>query len=271
MNNHKIFRQMYLIVFMLLSACGSSGSSPDVTLTELSTNVISYDDIVRINNCGGKADSEQTQSRSFATTFEGGIGLSAGYQSIAEGSISAKYSQYRNTTKSQRLIAPPGTNMEFVIRWSEEVRAGNVRIDGSSADYEVRIPISVEQISSRDLGNCGENPVIPVQPTSIPSQPNSNVIMSQTELLGEWLYQQPRLPMPAPAGENQVIFAHGDINNTGTCHVKEFKTGETVQGLGLGSFKLWRITGTAEYIKDVEAQLQKGAAAHAGTDCPYLP
>ena len=78
MQKYKVFRQISLIVFVLLSACGN-GNSPDVTLTELSTNVLSYDDIVRINNCGGKADSEQTQSRSFATTFEGGAELSAGY------------------------------------------------------------------------------------------------------------------------------------------------------------------------------------------------
>jgi hypothetical protein len=108
-------------------------------------------------------------------------------------------------------------------------------------------------------------------PLVMPPASTTDVVMSQTQMLGEWLYQQPRAPMPAPAGENQVIFAHGDIDNSGTCHVKEFKTGETIQGLGLGGFRLWLITGTPEYIKDVETQLQKGAAAHARTDCPYLP
>lgn len=185
MQKHKVLWQISLIVFVLLSACGN-GSNPDVTLTELSTNVISYDDIVRMNNCGGKADSEQTQSRSFATTFEGGAELSAGYQSIAEGSVSAKYSQYRNITKSQRLIAPPGTNMEFIIRWSEEVRAGNVQVNGSSGNYEVRIPISVEQISSRDLGDCAQNPVpnSNVQPTSesnpAPTQQQSSGVCQES-------------------------------------------------------------------------------------------
>ncbi|WKZ50278.1 MAG: hypothetical protein QY329_12530 [Anaerolineales bacterium] len=166
MQKNKVLQQINVILIILLSACGNK-NSPDVVLTELSANVISYDDIVRINNCGGKADSEQIQSRSFATTFEGGIGLSAGYQAIVEGNISAKYNQYKNITKSQKLIAPPGTNMEFVLRWSEEVRAGNVRIDGSLANYEVRIPISVEQISSRDLGNCTENSAVPTQPILI--------------------------------------------------------------------------------------------------------
>jgi hypothetical protein len=168
MQKYKFIRQISLVLFILLSAC-TNGRSPNVTLTELSSNVISYDDIVRINNCGGKADSEQTQSRSFATTFEGGAELSVGYEAIAEGSISAKYSQYRNITKSQRLIAPPKTNMEFVIRWSEEVRAGNVTVDGSTGNYEVRIPISVEQISSQDLGNCPQNSGLNpnVQPTPV--------------------------------------------------------------------------------------------------------
>ena len=177
MQKNKFIRQISLIVFILLSAC-TDGRSPNVTLAELSNNVISYDDIVRINNCGGKADSEQTQSRAFATTFEGGAELSAGYKAIAEGSVSAKYSQYRNITKSQRLIAPPGTNMEFVIRWSEEVRAGNVTVDGSTGDYEVRIPISVEQISSQDLGNCLQN-IVPnsneqsTPVTTLQTTPNS--------------------------------------------------------------------------------------------------
>lgn len=198
MKNYRIARQVSLIVFMLLSACGG-GNSPDVTLTELSTNVISYDDIIRINNCGGKADSEQNVSRSFATTFEGGAELSAGYQSIAEGSISAKYSQYRNITKSQRLIAPPGTNMEFVIRWSEDVRAGNVQVNGSSGSYEVRIPVSVEQISSRDLGNCPQDsvPNSNIQPTSAnpqPTQQSSGVCQESGGASGHPLPPSPSAP-----------------------------------------------------------------------------
>lgn len=139
------------LVLLLLSGCASN---PDVQVVELSKNTVVYDEIVRINNCGGKGDSEQTKSRDFATTVEFGAGVSAGYQSIVQGSLSAKYSEYRNTSGSQRLVAPPGTNMEFVLRWSDDVRAGNVQVNGKSGTYEVRIPVSVEQVSSRDLG-CG--------------------------------------------------------------------------------------------------------------------
>lgn len=155
-------QRFFVIMFLLLSGCGSS---PNVQLLELSNNPVSYDETIHINNCGGKADSEQIASRSFATNIEGGAEFSAGYQSIVEGGISAKYSQYRNITKSQRLIAPPGTNMEFVLRWSEEVHAGNVTVDGATGTYEVRVPIGVEQVSSQDLGGCnGGN--IQISPTS---------------------------------------------------------------------------------------------------------
>gem|GEM_PF-3995477 len=42
--------------------------------------------------------------------------------------------------------------MEFVLRWFYDVRAGNVQINVQTTTYEVRIPISVEQISARDRG-----------------------------------------------------------------------------------------------------------------------
>lgn len=162
MNKSALTQRFFVIVFLLLSGCDSSA---DVQVTELSTNTVSYDETIHINNCGGKADSEQTASRSFATTIEGGAEFKAGYKMIVEGGISAKYSQYRNTTKSMRLLAPPGTNMEFVLRWSEEVHAGNVTVDGSTGTYEVRVPIAVEQVSSQDLGGCSGE-IVPIQPTS---------------------------------------------------------------------------------------------------------
>jgi len=155
-----------LLASLLLSGCASN---PDVQVVELSRNTVVYDEIVRINNCGGKGDSEQIASQEFKTTIELGAGGGADYQFV-EANLSAKYSEARSTSKSQRLVAPPGTNMEFVLRWSYDVRAGNVQVNGKSGTYEVRIPVSVEQISSRDLG-CGSEqqanqPIVtPIQPT----------------------------------------------------------------------------------------------------------
>jgi len=166
------------LVLLLLNGCASN---PDVQLVELSKNTVVYDEIVRINNCGGKGDSEQIASRDFATTIEFGAGVSAGYQSIVQGNLFAKYSEYRNTSKSQRLVAPPGTNMEFVLRWSDDMRAGNVQVNGKSGTYEVRIPVSVEQVSSRDLG-CGSGiqilPSTTKQPTVTPPSAGKEKILS---------------------------------------------------------------------------------------------
>lgn len=196
---HKMTSVQIISILLLILASGCGGNNPSVLVNELSSNIVSYDEIVRINNCGGKADSEQIQSRSFATTFEGGAEIGAGYQGIVEGSISAKYSQYRNTTKSQRLIAPPGTNMEFVLRWSEEIRAGNVTVNGSTGDYTVRVPISVEQISSQDLNHCGgESQTAPtlisqtpvVQPTvkssNVESRPDALIRYDEIYRQNDW-------------------------------------------------------------------------------------
>jgi hypothetical protein len=171
MHKFAIAQRVFLIVFILLSGCGGS---PNVQVNELSSNTVSYDEPIHINNCGGKADSEQTASHSFATTFEGGAEFSAGYQSIVEGGVSAKYSQYRNISKSQRLIAPPATNMEFILRWSEDVHAGNVTVNGTTGNYEVRVPVAVEQVSSQDLGcDSAQNPDSNSAPT--PTAVISNV------------------------------------------------------------------------------------------------
>ncbi len=161
-----------LIVFILLSGCGGT---PDVQVNELSRNTVSYDETIHINNCGGKADSEQTASHSFATTIEGGAGLSAGYKLIVEGNVSAKYGQYSNVSKSQKLTAPPETNMEFVLRWSDEVHAGNVTINGSDGNFEVRIPIEVEQLSSKDLGGCGSSQALSGIQNAIPTPLAANL------------------------------------------------------------------------------------------------
>lgn len=156
-----------IISIVILTSCSSN---PNVQITELSTDTQSYDETVHINNCGGMADSQQTASRSFATTIEGGAEIKAGYQQIIEGGISAKYSQYESISKSQQVTAPAGTNMEFNLRWSEEVRAGNVTVDGTSGSYTVRIPIAVEQVGSRNLG-CDNSQV--QQPTPVQVNPTA--------------------------------------------------------------------------------------------------
>lgn len=171
-------QRAFLLVFILLLTNGC-GSSATVQVTELSNDTVSYEETIHLNNCGGKADSEQTVSHSFATSIEGGAKFSAGYKSIVEGEVSAKYSQYQSISKSQKLIAPPETNMEFVLRWSEDVHLGNVTVNGEMGNYEVRVPVKVDHVSSHDLG-CGTSNNVNVPTNSPTSLPPATQQPSQT-------------------------------------------------------------------------------------------
>jgi|GEM_PF-4859738 len=62
-------------------------------------------------------------------------------------------------------------------------------------------------------------------------------------------YNKPRPSMPAPAGPCERIVAHRDITNTGLCNIKVFGPGEEVTGLGDGTYKLKRISGTTQQIE----------------------
>lgn len=101
--------------------------------------------------------------------------------------------------------------------------------------------------------------------TIVPTQPQSCMI----EDLGLWEWGNSRPPMPEPAGINQVIFAHGDIDNSGTCHVKEFGIGVPIEGLGDGTFRLVRITCAPEQITAKELEIQQTAAISAGGSCSW--
>jgi hypothetical protein len=184
-------KQFSLVIFLLLSACGSgSNTTTNSQIVETSNDGSSYTEAVHINNCGGKADSEQTVSKAFTTEIDGAITVQIGYK-IVEGNISAKYGQYRNDIRSQRVVAPPGTNMEVTLKWSENVRAGNVTIDGVSGTYKVRIPISVEQIASKDLGCDWQGSVITAQ-----NPPNTPVIETSQLIINGAAYSLPSTTNP---------------------------------------------------------------------------
>ena len=153
--HHQLFQRTAFILALVLSGCGGDS---DIQIIETKVESESFIEPIRINNCGGKADSEQTVQRSFATSIEGTTGLKVGYEIVA-GSVSAKYGQYKNTIKSQRLVAPAGTNMEFILKWFEQVSEGSITANGRVGSYKVQVPVSVEQISSRDLG-CKLGPPI---------------------------------------------------------------------------------------------------------------
>jgi len=138
------------------------------------------------------------------------------------------------------------------------------------------ISLPVITLTASSLPAIQETPKPIITETMFPSATNTAVpIPSPTQIpsaiienLGLWEWGKSRPPMPEPAGLSQVIFAHGDIDNSGTCHVKEFGTGVPVEGLGNGTFRLVRITGTQSQIMAAEFEIQTIAANGAGGSCP---
>lgn len=247
---HRVFLAVFIL---LLSGCGGSGN-PNVQVNEVSNSTTSYDETIHINNCGGKAESEQVKERSFSTNIEGG--LEVGVQQVVEGVVSAKYSQSRNTSVSQKLVAPAGTDMEFVLRWKEEVRAGNVIADGKTGTYTVKIPIAVEQVSSQDLG-CSGNAPIPSSATQSPvntAPPSSPTDCSQ---MVEGVHHPPTLGVEwkfEPISENRIIHIW---SNHWSSNLPEYKfflpAGQSVSFMsGGGSFWTEKVgcNGVAQVIYD---------------------
>ena len=203
MKNFSVAHRVFLAVFiLLLNGCGGN---PNVQVNEVSNSTTSYDETIHINNCGGKGDSEQVKERSFSTSVEGGIDV--GVQQVVEGVVSAKYSQSRNTSVSQKLVAPAGTDMEFVLRWKEEVRAGNVIVNGNTGTYTVKIPIAVEQVSGQDLG-CPGNTPIPPSATQSPINTLPPAPSTDCSQMIEGVHHPPTLGVEwkfEPISENRII------------------------------------------------------------------
>lgn len=156
-----------LAILLFLTGCGSppnaQSANTQVQIDELSIDSTAVEEVIHINNCGGKGDAIQIAEHSFGTDIEGVGGGQVGIP-VIQGNVSAKYGQYRNVTKSHQLVAPPGTNMEIVLKWSEEIHAGKILVDGVTGTYKARIPIAVEQVSSQDLG-CVNTVAPAIEPT----------------------------------------------------------------------------------------------------------
>ena len=145
------------LVSLLLSGCGDR-----IRVVETNHRTATYSETIRINNCGGKAASEQVVERSFSANIERASELAVDY-GVIEGRVSARYGEKKEVKKSHKLIAPPGTNAEIVLVWSEEAWTGNVTVNRKSGTYSVRVPLAVEQVSSRDVG-CEARPPTPNAP-----------------------------------------------------------------------------------------------------------
>lgn len=194
----KLHRSLLMLAIVAWLVSGCSLLEPAVEVSETKSNIAATDEMIHLNNCGGKADSKQVAQHSFSTSFEGAASLKVGYQAL-EGSVSARYGQYKNVSKSQELTAPAGTNMEFLLRWTEQEWVGNLLANGQAASYNARVPMSVELISSQDLG-C-ETESQPVQPASAPT---SRAIQPQPALTPVRRLPQPNRLCPMIVIEGTV-------------------------------------------------------------------
>jgi hypothetical protein len=160
----------FLLVLSLLAGCSNDNIPtatkeliPDVRVTENDNQTVTFDEEIKINNCGNSTEDNQVSTRSYSTNIEGGSQIKVGY-AIVEGSVNAKYGQYRTVSKSHTVVAPANTRMIFVLRWTEQTWSGSIILGNDSGNYIVHVPVSVEQMSSKDLG-C---PPLPGQPETQP-------------------------------------------------------------------------------------------------------
>jgi hypothetical protein len=164
----KIIVAIFVITSFLLSSCDTNGGTVDLTVNETNAEVTEItDEIIHMNNCGGKAETEQVVTKSKSVNIEGGgnLGVNAAF---VNGEVSAKYGEVVGTSKSIKLAAPLGTNMEFTIRWTEKTWLGFVTSQEqiSQASYKVSVPISVELVNNQDLGCSQNSETLPVIPTA---------------------------------------------------------------------------------------------------------
>jgi len=141
----------------------------------------------------------------------------------------------------------------------------------NSQSYSLSINFPESQtptVMPSDTSTSTPTPTSTLTPTS--TSTFTPVLTATIEELGIWVFNGNRPPMPVAASTGQIILAYGDINDSGTCHIKEFGVGVAVEGLGSGTFKLVRIIGSPQEIQDAVDHIQNDAASDAGTECPRL-
>ena len=174
----KYILPVIILVSMVLVGCDTNAGTVNLALNETSAEITEVtNESIRMNNCGGKGDVKQTAKRSKSVNVEyaGAIGID---KVVVNGEVSAKYGEINETTKEIELHAPAGTNMEFIIEWTEKTWVGFVTAqdqDGQ-ANYKVSVPISVSLVNSQDLGcpSTATQPEVPPQPAQASNSSQQN-------------------------------------------------------------------------------------------------
>jgi hypothetical protein len=143
-----------LIICLVLSACEQNAGTVEIEIVETAAEITeTTTQTIKMNNCGGKADISQTAEKSKEVYIEAGVG--GGVDSLViKGNLETKYGHVSSAKTNMELVAPPGTNMIFTLEWVEKTWVGVITTQDltSTTDYKIRVPISLELISSLDLG-----------------------------------------------------------------------------------------------------------------------
>ncbi|MBI4739132.1 hypothetical protein HY772_06255 [Candidatus Woesearchaeota archaeon] len=231
MLHHRYFKSVSLIVFLLLASCATPTTTPSNSNLQVnpptSQSPKPVAETIRMNNCGGKADAKQTAERFYAVTVEGelSIGVSA---EVVKAQVGAKYVSSSGTSKKQELIAPAGTNMEFILLWTEDVKTGTVTVEGKSgqATYQVNTPISVELSSSKDLRCGGSLTQLTTQPapTPIPIPTSTKVPPTQQPLAATQSAPVQITSVATEGGVKKTYFIRLESKEALTGHADKFQT-----------------------------------------------
>ena len=167
-----------ILISIVLAGCDTNAGTVNLTVNETSAEVTEVtNETIHMNNCGSAGEVKQTaeKSKSVNVEYAGSFGVD---KVVVNGEVSAKYGEINTNSKSIELVAPAGTNMEFNLKWTEKTWLGIVTAQGKDgqANYKVSVPISVELVSSKDLGcqSTGTQPEVQPQPTQASKNSQQN-------------------------------------------------------------------------------------------------
>lgn len=144
MNSHYRMRNQGVIALILmltmLAGCsgGGGGGSGNVEINQTgSTTVGVRTEEISVNNCSGKETITTKREEKLDISVEGGLSVEI---KVVEASLRTRYA--RGSSSSIELPAAPGTNMLFVVEWTEEAFFGEIRLDGKTGlSYEVHVSV----------------------------------------------------------------------------------------------------------------------------------
>lgn len=266
-----------MLISLLFNSCGTTANTTNpasnLQVVETSTSTTTVAEPIHLNNCNNTASVEQESERSQSISIEGEATIGIGYL-VVEASVSAKYVKTNSVSKTHRVTAAPGTNMEFVLLWTEQVREGTVTVEGKTgqATYRVNVPIAVEQASAKALG-CDISAQTATHPSVIQPSPTNTAVPPILQPATQQPYvSDPLLVSREYTGaEKRVVYSKLLNSNeviAGSGWGFEATTGGCVAFIiiGPGQFQFTVIDGVIETYADVSSSDQSELLLKRHTD-----